>query len=83
MVRALWSGNWQHSPEYGWHMEARPSKGPTAEIDEGRENVSPERGVERMNSNFDAKLWEVLEKGKMADLSQFRPTPFIPSLPTP
>jgi len=34
-----------------------------------------------MNKNYDAKLWEVLEKRKMADLSQFHQQDFFDEAP--
>ena len=47
----------------------------------GATTFPAERGVERMNNNYDAKLWAVLESHKMADLSQFHQPGFFDEAP--
>jgi hypothetical protein len=75
------SGGGQHSGQSGWNVEALTCRDSTSEVDEGSENFSDERGLERMNHNYDARLWAVLEKGKLADLSQFHQDGFFDEVP--
>ena len=44
-------------------------------------NIPEERGVERMNENYDARLWKLLEERNLADLSQFHQQGFFDEVP--
>jgi hypothetical protein len=62
-------------------MEALARHDTSSETYEGAENLPDERGVERMNNNYDARLWNLLEKRKLADLSQFHQQGFFDEVP--
>jgi hypothetical protein len=84
MACAPWTGSGKHCRQSGWDVEALACQDTTSEADEGGENFPAERGVDRMNkknNNYDARLWDVLEKGKMADLSQFHQQGFFDETP--
>jgi hypothetical protein len=55
----------------------------TAEVDEGAENLPAKCWVERMidTTNIESRLWKLLEKGRLTDLSQFHKPGFFDEVP--
>jgi hypothetical protein len=43
----------------------------SSETNQGTENLSSECRMERMNNDYENRLWKLLEKEKLTDLSQF------------
>jgi hypothetical protein len=62
-------------------VETPTAEDATPQADEGATNFSAECGVGRMNNNYDTKLWAVLERAKLGDLSQFHRQGFFDEVP--
>jgi hypothetical protein len=62
-------------------MEALTHRGTTSQPDEEAEGLPAGGGVEHMNNNYDARLWDLLEKKKLANLSQFHQEGFFDEVP--
>jgi hypothetical protein len=64
-------------------METLTCRTGISEFDQSTENLPEERRVERMNdtSNYESRLWKLLEEKKLADLSQFHQQGFFDEVP--
>ena len=80
MARTLIRGR-RDCRKHGWHMEALAPKYKTPETEESGKGLPEQRGVECMKNNYDAKLWDLLEKRKLGNLSQFHQQGFFDEFP--
>ena len=62
-------------------METSAGGSTTAESDQGTKGLFARRWLERMNSDYEKRLWEILEHEDLGDLSQFHKAAWFDEVP--
>src|SRR5438105_2600018 len=83
MARSFGRRGRQHCGEHRRHLETLAGRASTSRAHEGAKSFPSGGGMERMtkNSDYETKLWKVLEKNQLADLSQFHRPHFFEEVP--
>lgn len=83
MACSFRTGSRKCGGESRWDLAALAGRAESAETYQGATRLSSQRWVARMikKAGIDSELWSVLEKGRIADLSQFHTSPMLEEVP--
>jgi hypothetical protein len=83
MARPSGARDWEYRGQHRWHLETRTGRRNTAKTyqEAARLPSSCGMGCMKTRAHYDSKFWEILEKERLVDLSQFHKPRFFDEVP--